>query len=524
MPDNIYDTIPTSDQSANIYDSIPTSDQSAASPQLSQIPGEPGGFQRTMMSMVPFGRDVGAVGAAAGKWTGDVLHGRNTNFIGDVSNFRDQDKQIVDQYIKDHPVMGRAAEAAGIVPGITADAATAGTGLLRQIGENVGAGALYGAGISDGSLADRAEAAGAGAVTGGALAAAAPIATKIGRGAAQIIGNLGTHTGAESIRQATRAGFQGGDAGHAFLDAMRGKGAPEDVVEKARDAVSQMKVDKNAAYNAGMADVKNDSTILDFGKIDNALDETSNIGRFKAKVLSPDAVDLHSQLSDLVDNWRGSVPETYHTPEGLDALKQAIGDKVYGAGGAEPGSQAKVIGDKVYNAVRDTIKEQAPTYAKTMSGYADAQDQIWQIEKTLSLNPSASVDTSLRKLQSVMRSNVNTNYGARQTLADQLNKVDPTILPTIAGQSMQNWTANGLGKLAAVPALIQDSQHLTNPWMWGSLPLQFAAQSPRAIGEAAYGLGAAGRYAQPIAAPTRSIGQALLPRAAAQSGLIPNQQ
>lgn len=51
-----------------------------------------------------------------------------------------------------------------------------------------------------------------------------------------------------------------------------------------------------------------------------------------------------------------------------------------------------------------------------MKNYENASNLIREIEKTLSLNPKASIDTALRKLQSVMRDNVNTNYGKRGDL------------------------------------------------------------------------------------------------------------
>ena len=41
------------------------------------------------------------------------------------------------------------------------------------------------------------------------------------------------------------------------------------------------------------------------------------------------------------------------------------------------------------------------------------------MQKALSLNNTASADTALRKLQSVVRNNVNANFGARLNLVEQ---------------------------------------------------------------------------------------------------------
>jgi len=55
-----------------------------------------------------------------------------------------------------------------------------------------------------------------------------------------------------------------------------------------------------------------------------------------------------------------------------------------------------------------------------MREYSVASEQIREIERALSLGKGASVDTAMRKLQSLMRNNVQTNYGSRTKLAQQL--------------------------------------------------------------------------------------------------------
>jgi hypothetical protein len=64
----------------------------------------------------------------------------------------------------------------------------------------------------------------------------------------------------------------------------------------------------------------------------------------------------------------------------------------------ERGSPAQKVATQVYNVVKDQIVKQAPEYAKTMAD-EKASNLIREMEKTLSLNPKASVDTTLRKLQ-----------------------------------------------------------------------------------------------------------------------------
>ena len=73
-----------------------------------------------------------------------------------------------------------------------------------------------------------------------------------------------------------------------------------------------------------------------------------------------------------------------------------------------------------YHSVKNTIAEQAPVYNKVMKDYTESSDLIKEIERTLSLDKKASISASLNKLQSLMRNNVNTNYGYRQQIADEL--------------------------------------------------------------------------------------------------------
>ena len=56
------------------------------------------------------------------------------------------------------------------------------------------------------------------------------------------------------------------------------------------------------------------------------------------------------------------------------------------------------------------------------TSFLDVLDLVNQIQKSLSLNDKASVDTAMRKLQSLTRNNVQTNYGQRVKLAEELSK------------------------------------------------------------------------------------------------------
>jgi hypothetical protein len=118
-----------------------------------------------------------------------------------------------------------------------------------------------------------------------------------------------------------------------------------------------------------------------------------------------------------------------------------------------------------------------------MRDYAQASDNIGEMRRTLSINDRASTDTTLRKLQSTMRNNVNANFGQREALLDNLAHYQPDLPPALAGQSLNSWSPRGLMRGAAGGTAIYGL--MSNPSTLAALPLT----SPRLMGEATYGAG-----------------------------------
>jgi hypothetical protein len=182
-----------------------------------------------------------------------------------------------------------------------------------------------------------------------------------------------------------------------------------------------------------------------------------------------------------------------HTAEGIDKLKQLIGDI---RDDAAYGSPARAVADQVYQAIRGTITKEAPEYARIMKGYQEASDTIKEIERTLSTNPKASIDTALRKITSALRDNVNTNYGKRKELVSFLARSGAThLLQKIAGQSLKAVAPRGLSRLLAggegVTALALAG---TNPLLAAKIAAAAGLSSPRLVGEAAFKAGQASRF------------------------------
>lgn len=295
---------------------------------------------------------------------------------------------------------------------------------------------------------------------------------------------LTTGVGGEPIAQAYKAGLIGGEAGEALKANMRGNVEQTAVLDAAKQNIAELGRQRQQAYRANMENIKGDKSVLDFTGIDKALSDAQSKVVFKGKIKNEAAAQKLAEVEAKVAEWKSFDPKDFHTPEGLDALKQSIGETLESIP-FESTQQRLVVGE-VYNAVKNEINKQAPTYAKTMKAYADASEQIKEIEKALSLGKKASVDTAMRKLQSLMRNNVNTNYGQRLRLAQELEAAGGRqLMPSLAGQALNQITPRGIQGATSIPTSL-------GAFSLGGLPLTLAyggVSSPRLVGEAAYGAG-----------------------------------
>jgi hypothetical protein len=338
--------------------------------------------------------------------------------------------------------------------------------------------------------------------TGSAIGTAIPV---VGRGlqaaGSGIRRGLGVTTGAgeESIAQALRAGREGNQA---FLQNIRGDVSAADVLDQAKDALSNMRANRNQAYRQGIQSTMPSAEIvagkplpkappkLDFAPITGSLDnvveslkvKTPTGSQFKIGSAELNKVE---ELQDVVKTWQKDP--SLHTAEGLDALKQRL-DALYPDSPAQKQVQRAVT--TVRNTVKDTIVAQDKNYAKTMKAYEESLGLEREIERALSLGNRSAADTAIRKLQSLTRNNANTNYGYRMELAKALqNQGGQDIMPALAGQALSSFTPRGLAGQGAALGIGAGGALTVNPMALAALPLT----SPRLVGMGAYGLGRATR-------------------------------
>jgi hypothetical protein len=364
---------------------------------------------------------------------------------------------------------GGLTGAAGVATRAAGGAATGGASAALVNPEDVGVGAAIGGGLP---------------VLGAAIKATGPIASKV----------LGATTGAgeEPINQAFKAGKAGGEMAKALRENISGNANMFDILDDAKLNLNAMRQARGAEYRANMSAVKADKSILDLSKVEASLSDSFKNFTFKGKAKNPQVMKALEDVQVLVDDWKRLDPAEYHTPEGLDALKQQVSSYINQL--PIEARDVRTALTSVEKSVKKQIEDQAPEYAKAMREYSEASDSINEVMRSLSQNDRATADTALRKLQSVMRNNANTNYGARlQSVAELEAAGGRPLMPALAGQALREWTPRGIQR--ATTAATGGSLALT-----GNIPAAVgmaALGSPRLAGEGAFLAGQAAGAVNP---------------------------
>lgn len=314
----------------------------------------------------------------------------------------------------------------------------------------------------------------------------------------QIIGGT-TGAGDAPLRIAYETGKQGlKKEVDAFRKGIEGNISPQNLVQRANSALGLIRKQVNLEYQKSKASLSQDKKVLSFDDIDEAIKDVKSEFEFQGKVKSKSATNMIKNLEKEINKWKKYDKKKFHTPEGFDALKQLIGEEF---DKTSPGTRERLVVDRIYTSMGETIRKNAPIYDEMMKDYATGKDTIRQIQDTLSLKEGRSVDTQFRKLSSVLRNNVNTNFGERAVLAERLNKLDPTLFPELAGQSLTDVFPRGIQKaVGSANVGLQGTNIGLNLFGGGVNPFlvlpSLLTQSPRIMGETAFQLGKGARGVQ----------------------------
>lgn len=294
----------------------------------------------------------------------------------------------------------------------------------------------------------------ANAVMSGAAKGASAVA-KGGKGLATSFIGATTGTGQGAVERA----LKNSEAFRQGLD--KSATTVESIVEDAKGLSTKLSDMKRAQYQEDMARVKSWTQQLDINKVANkfndlkgkygledVVDTAGNsvgVRRTGTSRLSKQEVAEVQQLFDELQTWQTEVGGVY-TPETLDILKSRI-DDFY-----SENSKVRGMVSELRNNVKGMINEATQgEYNKAMGNYEKFSELERELNKTLSLNDKASIDTSFKKLTSTLRQ----NFEGRAELLEAVQGLGidaDSVLDKVAGYQMRDWRSKGLTGIMAVGA------------------------------------------------------------------------
>jgi len=317
--------------------------------------------------------------------------------------------------------------------------------------------------------------------------------------------------GPETIIEAAGAGRSSGrklgstPRSEAFRGQQVGGASAVNIINDLDAATKRLYDQASTRYQTEIAPITSDKTVLNLDDVDRKLDaiKPAGLGRYKTN-RTPGSHAAWTEGRNLVDQHKvlmAQDPATYGTPAALDAFRRELYETLQGyAEGGDKG--ASRIANGLYYAVRDTIAKQAPDYDKTLKAYSAAQDQLDQINR--SLKAGKSIDTSVRKMQNILKRTDTGFAGEMLEAADETG----TIRTQLAGRSGSPYLPDrfrgaifGAQSLAGAASMLPEgllnaipsmAENLTPAYIAGA-----AAMSPRVATSGAYrfgqGVGAAER-------------------------------
>ena len=315
-------------------------------------------------------------------------------------------------------------------------------------------------------------------------------ATAVGAGkvTAPLLG-VTTGAGTDAIQVAARAGASSPEVQKMFLDNLRGDVAPEEIVPKAVQALKDRQTTTRGKFKKDKKTLQLERSPVNFKNVTQAIKSFEQGKKFgPVSELSVKAQKKLSDIKKIVKQWEKN-PEL-HNAKGLDILKRRI-DAEYPTG-LNVGDSGVVVSE-IRNLVKNQILDEVPDYGRGMKDYELAVNLEKQFMQELSIGKNKQAGTTLRKLQSALRNNVNTSYGNRLNMLEDL---DPSLITEIGGQALSSVTPRGLQGLSASGFLGLGA--FVNPASLLALPFQ----SPRLVGETAFKIGQLEKSLKPLQGQT----------------------
>jgi hypothetical protein len=262
----------------------------------------------------------------------------------------------------------------------------------------------------------------------------------------------------------------------------KGEGTADEIHSAAEDALKSIKKRKSDEYLQAHGNIA--SNPIDFSLIQNSWHKAWADANKGAGF--QDRVEALKEMAAMINRTPGTL-------EHVDALKQQIWDL------NRRFPDAKEAVNELYAATRETLANKKyggdSTYAEMMDSWQKHIRGINDLKKTLGPGSAAASTSVLAKMLKAAK----TPQG--ETLLKTLAKERPDLMYMLSGSALSNWHPGGMRSLA--DAL------LASPWLLTGNPhgaiASIAASSPKLVGKAAYGIGAAERLgSKALASPVRT--------------------
>jgi len=279
----------------------------------------------------------------------------------------------------------------------------------------------------------------------------------------------------ENLKQAYA---QGKINGTEFIQNLTGEASADDILAKVKQGISSLQTQKSNAYRTAKEGWAADKTPIDFTPIEDAFNkEVATLSEGGHKIVGKEEMPKIDEVKTVLDEWKAD-PEM-HNALGLDSLKRRI-DAIYPE--SPKHNQAQRIISATRNAVKDLITEQVPEYATAMTEYEKQNSLINDINKALGSTRNADKSAAINKVMKVLNESPSAKF-KQDLVAILKDKTGVDIMPAIAGQNLQEWLPQGIGKISGYGGLAYAASH-------GGMTLPvFAAASPRLMANTFYKAG-----------------------------------
>jgi len=284
-------------------------------------------------------------------------------------------------------------------------------------------------------------------------------ASKVGSGFASVTeGILGKTTGVgdDVIRQAVDIVTRGGGKKEAFVDALRGKVSADDIVDKAKNALGEIKAERSRAYKEAFEKIdfnkeidinpiksKFKSSLKDFNLNINRDGEIIWKGSRIAEKTQRDV--MQSVVDEMIEFGNNpNLRDANNVDDMLSFLETAYNQTLVKG---RP-SKASAFIESMRKEIRSQLGKQVQGYDSLKNTYSESTRFINDIEKMLSLSDKATRETSFKKIVGALRD----NNEIRQRIVVELDDLTGgSLLSNIAGQQLSETISRGIvGSLAPI--------------------------------------------------------------------------